>query len=102
MPKKNDWVRIRSVVLEPGMRALSALPEDTQRVPLEMWVKGSLTQDAEIGDTASVVTRTGRLVTGTLEEAAPCYTHSFGAFVPELQAAGDALVEFLRGDEGHA
>ena len=102
MAKKNDWVRVHSIVLEPEMRALAALPADTQKVPLEMWVKGHLTEDAQIGELVTVTTQTGRIVSGILEEESPCYTHSFGAFVPELQQAGDALVAFLRGGEQHA
>lgn len=95
MAKKGEWARIHVVVLEPAERAAS-LPEDTKHVPLEMWVKGTLTSDAEIGKSAAVVTKTGRLVTGTLLEVNPCYTHSFGAYVPELEKAGDDAVAALR------
>lgn len=100
MAKKGDWVRIHAVVLPPERRALAALPEDTQKVPLEMWIKGHLCEDAEIGDTVCVTTRTGRLVSGELVEVAPCYTHSFGAYVPELQEAGDIARAILFGGEG--
>ena len=48
MPKKGDWVRIHRVVLQPWERA-AAVPEDTKRVPLELWVKGYLCADAAIG-----------------------------------------------------
>lgn len=96
MAKKGDFARIHIVVLEPAERALSALPEDTRKVPLEMWVKGTLVSDAEIGENAAVITKTGRRVTGTLIEINPCYTHSFGAYVPELEKAGDDAVKALR------
>ncbi len=97
MAKIGDWVSIHVVVLQPEQRAISALPEDTQKVPLEMWVKGHLDQDAEIGDTVTVTTRTGRVVEGKLLEVNPCYTHSFGEYVPELQQAGDIAREILFG-----
>ena len=99
MPKKGDWVRIHRVVLQPCERA-AAVPEDTKRVPLELWVKGYLCADAVIGEEAQVVTRTGRVVSGTLLEVNPHYEHSFGAFVPELQQAGDEAFRFLFGGDG--
>ena len=55
--------------------------------------------DAQVGDQVSVVTRTGRVVSGELVEADPHYTHSFGAFVPELQQAGDEAFCFLFGGD---
>ncbi len=98
MANKGDWVRIHSVILQPGERA-AAVPEDTKQVPLEQWTKGYLQADAALGEEASVVTRTGRLVSGTLVDETPHYTHSFGDFVPELQQAGDEAFRFLFG--GH-
>ncbi len=99
MAKKGDWVRIHNVVLEPDERA-SAVPEDTKRVPLELWTKGYLTSDAKLGESVSVVTRTGRIVSGELLEVDPHYTHSFGGFVPQLQQSGDDAVNFLFGGDG--
>lgn len=98
--KQGDFARLHVIVLEAKARALSALPLDTQDVPLEMWVKGHLLSDAEIGGPAAVKTKTGRIVEGTLVEVNPHYTHSFGAYVPELEKAGDDLVALLRGGEG--
>ena len=98
MANKGDWVRIHSVILQPGERA-AAVPEDTKQVPLEQWTKGYLQADAALGEEASIVTRTGRLVSGTLVDDAPHYTHSFGDFVPELQQAGDEAFRYLFG--GH-
>ena len=96
MANKGDWVRIHSVILQPGERA-AAVPEDTKQVPLEQWTKGYLQADAALGEEASVITRTGRFVSGTLVDDAPHYTHSFGDFVPELQEAGDEAFAFLFG-----
>jgi len=98
MAKKGDWVRIHSVVLQVGERA-AAVPDDTKRVPLELWTKGYLQRDASIGDEVSVITRTGRTERGTLIDDAPHYEHSFGDFVPELQRAGDEAFSFLFGGE---
>ena len=98
MANKGDWVRIHSVILQPGERAV-AVPEDTKQVPLEQWTKGYLQADAALGEEASVITRTGRLVSGTLVDDAPHYSHSFGAFVPELQKAGDDAFAFLFGGD---
>ena len=98
MAKKGDWVRIHSVILQPGERA-AAVPEDTKQVPLEQWTKGYLQADASLGDTVSVTTRTGRVVSGELIEEAPHYTHSYGDFVPELQQAGDEAFRFLFGGD---
>ena len=49
MVKKGEWVRIHKVILEPSERA-PQVPDDTKECPLEMWTKGFLTADAEIGD----------------------------------------------------
>ncbi len=97
--KQGDFARLHRIVLEPKARALSALPLDTRDVPLEMWVKGHLLSDAEVGCPAAVRTKTGRIVEGTLIEVNPHYTHSFGAHVPELEQAGDGLAALLRGGE---
>lgn len=36
------------------------------KVPLEMWIKGYLQEDANIGDEVEVLTRTKRIENGTL------------------------------------
>lgn len=90
MANKGDWVRIHSIVLEPGQRA-PQVPEDTARVPLEMWVKGYLQRDAQTGEQVSVLTRTGRLAEGELMEGGLDYTHSFGIYVPEVTRIGDMV-----------
>lgn len=99
MARKGDWVRIHAVVLEPSERALPVLPEDTRRLPLELWTKGYLCADAELGGEVCVTTRTGREARGTLVDDHPHYEHSFGDFVPELQQAGDAAFAFLYGGD---
>jgi hypothetical protein len=95
------WVELHRVVLEPGERA-PRLPEDTQRVPLEMKVKGFLARVAEVGEPAEVVTAAGRRLRGTLARVSPPYTHGFGPPVPELLTVGEELRALLRGVKASA
>lgn len=89
--KKGTWVRIHNIVLKPEERS-PHLPEDTRKVPLEMWVKGFLLNDeANIGDMVEVETYIGRREKGKLVEVNPYYTHSFGKCVPELLYIGRQL-----------
>lgn len=89
------WVEIHSCVLLAGERA-PQVPEDTQRVPLEMRVKGFLALPARQGETAEIVTATGRRLQGTLAEVNPAYTHGFGAPLPELSTIGGEVRAMLR------
>jgi len=88
------WVEISRTVLEPGARA-PQVPQDTQRVPLQMRVKGFAVHDGEVGQTMTVRTPTGRSLSGALEEVEPAYTHGFGAPVPELLGIGRELRALL-------
>lgn len=97
MPKKGDWVLITNTILKPGERA-PQVPEDTAQVPLIQWVKGHLLADADIGQTAQARTRTGRVVEGILQEEAPAYSHSFGAFIPELLAVQEGIRQAMWGE----
>lgn len=92
---KGTWVELHRIVLEPGERA-EQVPEETQRVPLEMKVKGFLAEDAAPGEEAEIVTAAGRRLRGTLREVNPAYTHTFGPPVPELQGVGEELRALLR------
>lgn len=96
--KKGDWVKIYNIVLTPEERALQ-VPEDTKKVPLEMWVKGFLKEEAEVGEDVKVTTMTGREVEGKLVEVNPTFTHSFGNHVPELLQIGIQLKGILFGGE---
>ncbi len=98
MAKKGDWVLTHTVVLNPEQRA-PQVPEDTHKVSLEMWVKGYLNHDAEIGETVEVTTRTKRAVRGTLVEVNPQYRHGYGDFVPELLQIGDTVRDVLFGGD---
>ncbi|PLX32718.1 MAG: 2-amino-4-ketopentanoate thiolase [Clostridiales bacterium] len=98
MISKGKWVRIHKVVLEPGERAKN-LPADTGIVPYEMWAKGFLTRDAELGENVSVKTITGRIVEGKLIEKEPSFDHSYGFFIPELLEIGLQLRKIVSGGE---
>lgn len=98
--KKGDWVRIYNVILTPEQRA-PQVPEDTKKVPLEMWDKGFLLEDeASIGDEVTVETYIGREISGKLIEINPFFDHDFGKCVPELLYVGRQLRSILEdGDE---
>ena len=91
MIKKGTWVQIKLVLLYPDQRS-NNIPEVTRLVPLNVWVKGRLIRDGEIGDTVIVLTVTGRFVSGTLEIAHPTYSHNYGDFVPELMHVRDIII----------
>ena len=74
MAKKNDWVRIHNIILTPEQRT-GKLPEDTKKMPLEMWERG------------------------TLVEVNPCYTLNYGTFVPEILTMEESLRKALFGGE---
>jgi hypothetical protein len=98
MIKKGEWVRIHKTILEPSERA-PQVPEDTKKVPLEMWDKGFLQADANIGDEVTIETVTGRQESGTLIEVNPYYEHDYGKFVPELLVIDKQVREIVFGGE---
>lgn len=96
---KGTWVEIHTIILLPGERA-QQIPEDTQAVPLEMYAKGFLVDEATLGENATITTAAGRRLTGTLGAENPPYDHGFGAPVPELSVIGIELRTLLREAEG--
>ena len=94
--RRGDWVRIHDIILTPEER-LNRLPEDTRKVPLEMWVKGALVDEsARPGDRVTVETATGRRTSGVLQEIAPAWDHGFGRHIPELEELGRRLRRTLK------
>lgn len=91
MIKKNTWVQIKKVILTPEERT-GNLPEETKKVPLEMWVKGYLMDDAQMNNQVSIKTLTGRIESGQLVQVNPSYMHTYGNFVPEILTI-DAMVK---------
>ena len=94
--RKGDWVRIHEIILKPEERA-PQVPDDTKKVPLELWVNGFILHDAEVGDRVTIETMTGRKITGVLVETNPRYTHNFGEAVPQLLTIGRELKRLLEG-----
>lgn len=92
---QGTWVEIHRIVLAAGERA-PRVPEDTQRVPLEMRAKGFLVAPASVGEDAEIITQAGRRLRGRLTEVNPAYSHSFGAPVPELSTIGGEVRAILR------
>ncbi|HPR23685.1 MAG TPA: 2-amino-4-oxopentanoate thiolase subunit OrtA [Bacillota bacterium] len=98
MIKKGEWVRIHKNILEPSERA-PQVPDDTKECPLEMWDKGFLTADADMGDEVEIETVANRIEKGTLIEVNPSYDHDFGKCVPELLKIDKQVREILFGGE---
>ena len=99
LAKKGDWVQIHEIVLKPEQRT-GKIPEDTKKVPLELWVKGFINEEGNIGDAVEIKTITGRKVKGELVDINPIYTHGFGdKFVPELLQIGIQVKHILRDGE---
>ncbi|WP_455543394.1 2-amino-4-oxopentanoate thiolase subunit OrtA [Intestinibacter sp.] len=94
--KKNDWVIVHSIILTSEQRA-PQVPDDTKKVPLEMWVKGFIQSDANIGDEVEIKTITGRNIKGKLVQVNPYYTHDYGKCVPELLQIGLQAKKILFG-----
>ncbi len=97
--KKGQWVQVHEIVLNPEERT-AKIPEETKKVPLELWVKGFLNDDASIGEKVEITTITGRVVSGELVEVNPKYTYGFGdEYVPELLKIGMQVKKILKGEE---
>jgi hypothetical protein len=84
-----SWVELQLTVLKAADRP-DNLPPETRRHDYVARVRGFLTGPATLGTTATVRTRAGREVRGTLTSALPRNPADFGDPVPELLAAGDA------------
>ena len=64
-----------------------------------MWVKGYLLDEADLFDTVSIRTITGRIETGRLKEVKPPYKHSYGDYVPEILELQDIILQDMYGDK---
>ncbi len=98
MIKKGSWVQIKKIILNPEQRA-NNLPEATKKVPLLLWVKGTLLTDGEIGNLVEIKTVTGRVETGELIEVNPSYLHNYGKYMPEIQEIDRIVKSTLFGDD---
>lgn len=92
---KGDWVQIYNEILSVGQRAVQ-IPEETRKVPLEMFVKGFLNDDvAVVGDMVRIKTVVGRELTGKMVAVKPSYLHDFGDYVEELAYIGRQARQIL-------
>lgn len=97
--KKGTFVRVRKNLLHPNER-LESIPKDTKKVPLKMWIKGKLLEEAELFEEASIVTATGRVLRGVVKEVEPRYKHNYGNHVEEISQIREIiLTEFWSGSD---
>lgn len=94
MIKKGTWVEVEKIVLEPEDRS-SAIPENTKKTPLKMWIRGNLQSNSNLNEVSEIKTLTGRIVEGVLVDVEPGYDHSFGKFVSEIAFIGPQAREIL-------
>lgn len=94
MIAKGKFVRIKKVILNPDQRA-SNIPEETKKVPLIMWTKGILLEEANLGDNVKVKTLSNRVETGELVEVNHIQKVDYGSFVEELFIVGQKAKEEL-------
>lgn len=99
MAEKGAWARIRKTVLESGSRA-DRLPPETAATPFVMWVKGSLEAAGEIGDTVTVITKSGRCESGELVAIDHSYELGYGTHVDPLRRIGDGARAVLSAGGG--
>lgn len=83
MYEKNSFVEVHSIVFDANERT-AKIPDDTLKVPYEMFVKGYLVDKAEVGDDVEIITVTGRSVRGKLLKVNPTFKLDYGKYVPEL------------------
>jgi hypothetical protein len=95
---KGSWVQVEQVVMKPGERA-PQVPDDTKAVPLMLWVKGTLLEEASVGDTVEIETAIGRRMTGKLVAENPPYIHGLGRPIPELLGVGAELRALVEGGD---
>lgn len=95
--KKGTFVRVRKHVLLPGER-LNTIPESTRKVPLKLWVKGKLLEEAELFEEAKILTASGRIISGVVKEEEPKYKHSYGNYVEEIHKVREIILNEFWGD----
>lgn len=98
MITKGTWVRVHKILVNPEDRSPN-LPEDTKKVPVELWTKGYLQKDSEIGEEVQIKTITNRIEKGELIEANPSYSHNYGSHIPEIMEIGIQLKKILFGGD---
>lgn len=94
MIKKGTWVEIVKVVL-PSEERSNAIPEETKRTPLMMWVRGNTLENSDLGEVVEIETISGRIVKGKVTQVEPAYTHSFGKYIGDISYIGKQAKEIL-------
>lgn len=88
---KGSWVEIEDTILAAEERTAN-LPEDTQKTPLTMWMRGFLDTDkAQVGDEVEIITLAKRRVRGRIVESAPRHNYDYGDTILELIEVGEEL-----------
>ncbi len=95
MIKKGTFVEIETLVLDCPDRS-SAIPEDTKKTQLKMWVRGFVNSDCEIGDVVEITTAIDRTIQGKVVEIEPDYSHDFGRYVNEISYIGKQAKDLLK------
>ncbi|PKK89253.1 MAG: hypothetical protein CVV64_15195 [Candidatus Wallbacteria bacterium HGW-Wallbacteria-1] len=91
-----DLVQIRMTLLKAGQRA-AAVPADTMECDYMISINGILLDgSASVGDPVTIVTPSGRNVSGLLTDQVPGYHHSFGDTLPELAWIGQGSRKILQ------
>ncbi|MDF2699064.1 MAG: 2-amino-4-ketopentanoate thiolase [Haloplasmataceae bacterium] len=98
MINAGSYVQIHKIILHPLERS-AQVPMDTKAVPLEMFVKGFLLNDADLNDFVQIKTVTNRMEQGTLINITPNHKHNFGDFVPEVVQLSKMIKAFMDGDD---
>jgi hypothetical protein len=94
MIEKGTWVEIVREVLSPEERS-NAIPDETKKTPLIMWVRGNTLQPGRLGEEVEIETISGRKIKGKITQIEPSYTHSFGRYVGEVSYIGKQAREIL-------
>lgn len=95
MIKKGTFVEIETLVLDCPDRS-PAIPEDTKKTQLKMWVRGFVNSDCEIGDEVGITTAIDRTIQGKVVEIEPGYNHDFGRYVNEISYIGKQAKDLLK------
>lgn len=95
MINKGTFVEIETLVLDCPDRS-PAIPEDTKKTQLKMWVRGFVNEDCELGDEVEITTAIDRCIRGKVVEVEPGYCHDFGRYIGEISYIGSQAKEMLK------
>lgn len=95
MIKKGTFVEIETLVLDCSDRS-PAIPEDTKKTQLKMWVRGFVNSDCELGEQVEITTAIDRTISGKVVEIEPGYSHDFGRYVSEISYIGKQAKDLLK------